>query len=223
METVNFDVINENETDVKIKKLSKAYLVSKRIFDLISSSIALIVLSPIFLIIMVAIKIGSKGPAIFSHKRVGKNGKIIKVYKFRSMVNNAEEVIKNFTPEQKAEFEKNFKLEDDPRITKIGKFLRKTSLDELPQLLNIIIGDMSVVGPRPVVEDELERYGIYAKKFLSVTPGLTGNWQANGRSITTYEERVQLDMEYIDNASFWFDIKIILKTVLSVIKGQGAM
>ena len=130
---------------------------------------------------------------------------------------------KNFTEEQKKEFEKNFKLDDDPRITKIGGFLRKTSLDELPQLLNIIKGDMSVVGPRPIVRAEVEKYGVCADKLFSVKPGLTGFWQANGRSDTTYEERVQMDMYYIDNRSFLLDIRIILKTVISVIRKEGAV
>lgn len=194
----------------------------KRIFDIISSLVAIIVLGPILIIIAILIKRDSKGPAFFAHKRLGKNGEIIKVYKCRTMVQNAEELLKKLTPEQKEEFAKNFKLENDPRITKLGNFLRKSSLDELPQLINILKGDMSVVGPRPIVEKELEMYGKYASKLLSVKPGLTGNWQANGRSDTTYEERVQLDMEYIDNRSFGMDILIILKTALMVIKGTGA-
>ncbi len=171
----------------------------------------------------ILIKLDSKGPIFFSHKRIGKDGKTIGVYKFRSMVSNSEEVFKNFTKEQKEEFEKNFKLDDDPRITKLGKFLRKTSLDELPQLLNIIKGDMSIVGPRPIVKAEVEKYGNCADKLFSVKPGLTGFWQANGRSDTSYEERVQMDMYYIDSRSFLLDIKIIFKTVISVIKKEGAV
>jgi len=139
------------------------------------------------------------------------------------MVQNAEEVLRNFTPEQKAEFEKNFKLDDDPRVTKIGAFLRKTSLDELPQLINIIKGDMSVVGPRPIVQKEVVKYGKYADKLFSVKPGLTGFWQANGRSDTTYDERVQMDMYYIDNRSTLLDIKILFKTVIAVIRKEGAI
>jgi lipopolysaccharide/colanic/teichoic acid biosynthesis glycosyltransferase len=199
------------------------YKFTKRLFDLLSSTIALIILLPIFLILAILIRVDSKGPIIFGHKRIGKNGKFIKVYKFRSMVENADEVMRNFTAEQKAEFEKNFKLENDPRITKVGNFLRKTSLDELPQLLNIIIGNMSIVGPRPIVEKEVKKYGEYADKLFSVKPGLTGYWQANGRSDTTYEERVQMDMFYVDNCSMLMDIKIIFKTFISVIKKEGAM
>lgn len=195
----------------------------KRLFDIISSLAALIILSPFFIVISIIIKIDSRGEAIFGHNRLGSNGKIIKVYKFRTMVKNAEEILRNLPPDQKREFEKNFKLENDPRITAVGNFLRKTSLDELPQLLNILIGNMSVVGPRPIVEKEIQKYGKYGSKLLTVKPGLTGNWQANGRSNTTYEERVKLDMDYIDNRSFWLDIKIILKTVVAVFKKEGAM
>ena len=216
--------INEIKLDSKIS--TKSFLVYnffKRSFDIISATIGLIVLLPLFLVLAILVKLDSKGPIFFSHKRIGKNGKIIGIYKFRSMVSNSEEVFRNFTKEQKEEFEKNFKLDDDPRITKVGNFLRKTSLDELPQLLNIIKGDMSVVGPRPIVKAEVEKYGVYADKMFSIKPGLTGFWQANGRSDTTYEERVQMDMYYIDNRSFLLDIKIILKTVVSVIKKEGAV
>ncbi|ERI94311.1 putative undecaprenyl-phosphate galactose phosphotransferase [Clostridiales bacterium oral taxon 876 str. F0540] len=199
------------------------YELSKRIFDIISSAVALVILSPVFIFLIVVIKLDSEGEAIFGHNRLGKNGKLIKIYKFRTMVKNAQEILNNLPPQQKREFEENFKLENDPRITKLGKFLRETSLDELPQLFNILIGNMSVVGPRPIVEKEIEKYGEYGDKLLSVKPGLTGNWQANGRSNTTYEERVQLDMCYIDNRSFLFDIKIILKTVVSVLKKEGAV
>lgn len=139
------------------------------------------------------------------------------------MVINAEELIKSFTPEQMQEYKENYKLTNDPRITKIGKFLRKTSLDELPQLLNIIKGELSIIGPRPVVTDELEKYGANTKKFLSVTPGLTGYWAANGRSCTTYEQRMQMELYYIDNLSLKMDIKVFFKTIEAVIKREGAI
>lgn len=155
----------------------ETYKFVKRFFDIVLASIGMIVLSPIFLIISLAIKLESKGPIFFKHTRIGKDGKIIKIYKFRSMVNNAEDMIKEFTPEQMKEYRENYKLTNDPRITKVGKFLRKTSLDELPQLINIIKGDLSIIGPRPVVSDELKKYGTNTRKFLSVTPGLTGYWQ----------------------------------------------
>lgn len=214
----NTEVSNEN-----ILKRQSPYRYIKRFMDVILATIALVVLSPIFLIIAIAIKIESKGPVFFKHTRIGKNGKIIKLYKFRSMVINAEELIKSFTPEQMREYKENYKLTNDPRITKVGKFLRKTSLDELPQLINIINGDLSIIGPRPVVADELEKYGVNKDKFLSVTPGLTGYWAANGRSNTTYEQRMEMELYYIDNLSLKMDIKVFFKTILSVLKKEGAI
>lgn len=210
------------QSDVKTKISKKVYIKIKRVIDVILASVALILLSPLFAIIVIAIKIDSKGPVFFAHKRIGKNGNIIKLYKFRSMVINAEELIKSFTPEQMKEYKENYKLTNDPRITKVGKFLRKTSLDELPQLINIINGDLSIIGPRPVVADELEKYGVNKDKFLSVTPGLTGYWAANGRSNTTYEQRMKMELYYIDNLSLKMDIKVFFKTILSVVKKEGA-
>ena len=200
----------------------KIYRAFKRIVDIILGCIGLVLLSPVFLILAICIKIDSKGPVIFAHKRIGKNGKKFNMYKFRSMYENAEEMIENFNEEQKREWQENFKLENDPRITKVGKFLRKTSLDELPQIINIIKGDLSIIGPRPIVDEELEKYGENKEKFLSITPGLTGYWQANGRSNTTYEERMQMELYYIDNQSLWLDIKIFFKTIVSVLKKEGA-
>ena len=196
------------QSDVKTKISKKVYIKIKRVIDVILASVALILLSPLFAIIAIAIKIDSKGPVFFAHKRIGKNGKIIKLYKFR--------------PEQMREYKENYKLTNDPRITKVGKFLRKTSLDELPQLINIINGDLSIIGPRPVVTDELEKYGVNKDKFLSVTPGLTGYWAANGRSNTTYEQRMEMELYYIDNLSLKMDIKVFFKTILSVVKKEGA-
>lgn len=212
--------IENGKIMINIRK--RIYFFIKRLFDFIMSLIGLIVLSPIFIIIGILIKIDSKGPVFFKHKRIGKNGKMIGVYKFRSMVINAEELKEKFTPEQKAEYEKNFKLDNDPRITRIGKILRKTSLDELPQLLNILFGSMSIVGPRPIVEKEIEKYGNKRDKFLSVTPGLTGFWQASGRSDIEYDERIKMELYYVDHCSLWLDFKIILKTVVAVIKREGA-
>lgn len=217
------DVMLEN-----VKKLDKtfnyknAYGVIKRSLDVTLSAIAIITLSPIFLIIAAIIKLDSKGPVFFIHKRIGKDGKEIGIYKFRSMVQNAEDMIAEFTEEQKKEFRENYKLQDDPRVTKIGKILRKTSLDELPQILNILKGDLSIIGPRPVIKRELEKYENNKEKFLSVKPGLTGFWAANGRSDTTYSERVQMELYYIDHMSLKMDIKIFFKTIISVIKKEGA-
>lgn len=195
----------------------------KRVFDIVCSLIGLIVLSPVFIIISILIKTTSEGPVFFAHKRVGKGGKTIKIYKFRSMVTNAEELIKKFTPEQKAEYEKNFKLENDPRITKVGNFMRKTSLDELPQLINILKGDISIVGPRPVMDVETKIYGNYRNMLLSVKPGLTGFWAANGRSHTTYTRRRAMEIYYVKNRSVLLDLKIIFKTFISVFKREGAV
>ena len=138
------------------------------------------------------------------------------------MVDNAEDLIKSFTPEQKEEFERSYKLEDDPRITKIGNFLRKTSLDELPQILNILKGELAIIGPRPIVQAELDKYEDNKDKFLSVKPGLTGYWAANGRSDTTYEERMQMELYYVDNMSFKLDVQIFFKTIFAVLKKEGA-
>lgn len=225
---INSSAIN-NKDILTIPKKSKSlvlknqYQITKRTADVLISLIGLIFLSPLFIIISIAVKLDSKGPAFFVHKRIGKDGKIINVYKFRTMVDNAEGLIREFTPEQLKKFNENFKLEDDPRITKIGKFLRKTSLDELPQLLNILKGDLSIIGPRPVVSNEIERYGENKEKFLSVTPGLTGYWAANGRSCTTYEERMQMELYYVDNISLKTDIEIFFKTIILVLKREGAM
>ena len=217
--TLELTTTSTNEV-IKIKSI---YKYVKRFMDIVLASIGLVVLSPVFLVIAILIKTESKGKVFFKHKRIGKNGKEIYIYKFRTMVENAEDLIKQFTPEQMKEFKENFKLENDPRVTKIGKILRKTSLDELPQLINIIKGDISIIGPRPVISEELEKYGMNKNRFLSVTPGLTGYWAANGRSNTTYEQRMEMELYYVDNMSFKLDLKVFFKTVLSVLKREGAM
>lgn len=204
------------------KSKIKAYDILKRFIDIIIGTIGLIVCIPIFIIIGIAIKIDSKGPVFFKHKRIGKHGKKLEIYKFRTMIENAEEAMKNFTEEQKKEFTENFKLENDPRVTRVGKILRKTSLDELPQIINILKGEMSIIGPRPVVKSELEKYGSNQDKFLSVAPGLTGYWAANGRSDVSYEERMALELYYVNNRSLILDMKIFFKTIGSVLKGRGA-
>lgn len=220
----------EIEKVLTLKKKSKKmirkgnwYIILKRIIDIILSIIAIIILAPIFVIVATAIKIDSKGPVIFKHKRIGKDGKIIYIYKFRTMVQNAEDLIKSFTPQQQKEFKENYKLTNDPRITRVGKFLRKTSIDELPQIINILKGDLAIIGPRPVIKEELEKYQENKERFLSVTPGLTGYWAANGRSSTTYEQRMAMELHYVDNISLVMDAKIFLKTIVSVLKKEGAM
>ncbi len=204
-------------------KEKNTYILIKTVIDTILACMALIIVAPILLLVAILIKLDSKGPVIYKQKRLGKDGKEFMIYKFRTMVSNAEEVMKNFTPEQKEEFQKFFKLENDPRITRIGNILRKTSLDELPQIFNIIKGDMAIVGPRPVVLKEIEKFGNLKYEYLSVKPGLTGWWACNGRSITTYEERIELEMYYINNLSFKLDVKCLIKTVVAILKREGAM
>lgn len=199
------------------------YQLIKRAFDFILSLAGIIIFSPIFVIIAISIKVDTKGPVFFKQKRAGKNGKPLYIYKFRTMVTNAEELIATFSPEQKKEWEENYKLKDDPRITRVGKLLRKTSLDELPQLINILKGEMSIVGPRPVVEEELSWYENDVDTILSVKPGLTGWWAVNGRSEVPYPQRCDLEMYYVRNACLLLDIKILFYTIKAVFSQKGAV
>ena len=216
------DVISIELENLQIRN-SIFYLFTKRAIDFIGALVGLILLSPIMVIVAIAIKLEDpKGNIIFGHMRVGKDGKMFPCLKFRSMFSNAEEMKKNFTEEQKREYAETFKLKDDPRITKVGKFIRKTSLDELPQLFNILKGDMTIVGPRPIVTDELDFYGEYEDYYKAVKPGLTGLWQVSGRSDTTYDERVALDMEYVTTRNTFKDLYIIFMTVVKVLKREGA-
>ena len=199
------------------------FKVIKRLFDIIVSFLGLLILSPLFLLLTILIKCDSKGPVFFIQKRVGRNGKKFGIFKFRTMRINAEELIASFTPEQLKEWKENFKLTNDPRITRVGKFLRNTSLDELPQLINIFIGNMSLVGPRPIVEEELEWYGEKKNVLLSVRPGLTGWWATNGRSEVSYPDRCDYELYYVYNCSLLLDIKILFKTFSAVFSRKGAM
>lgn len=199
------------------------YHVIKRGADVAVSLTGMVVLSPLFLLLAALVYMDDPGPVLFAHERVGKGGKKIRIWKFRSMRVNAEDIFEGFSEEQKEAFYRDFKLEADPRITELGHFLRKSSLDELPQLFNILKGDLSLVGPRPVVAGELEKYGMQKKKFLSVKPGLTGYWQANGRNLINYENgRKEMELYYIDHQSLWLDVKILLQTFFAVVKGKGA-
>ncbi|MFN3698979.1 MAG: sugar transferase, partial [Dictyoglomus sp.] len=193
----------------------------KEIIDILLGTLGLIVFSPLFLIISILIKLDSKGPVFYKHLRVGRHGRPFYLWKFRTMYKDADKILDRY-PELKREFEKEFKLKNDPRITKIGRFLRKFSLDEIPQIFNILKGEMSIVGPRPVTFKELEKYGSYADEILRVKPGLTGLWQVSGRSDVDYSQRVKFDLYYIQNWSVLLDIKIILKTIPSVLFGKGA-
>lgn len=207
------------------KGISKFYTIVKRMSDIVLSILALVLTSPVFLLIMFFYLFGeSKGPVIFSQKRYGKNGCKFNIYKFRSMNVNADEKLKSNQILYEKYIKNNYKLEptEDPRITKIGRFLRKTSLDELPQLFNVLKGEMSIVGPRPIVEEELREYQHLKEDFLSVKPGITGHWQVSGRSEVGYPERVDLELYYVYHQSILLDLKIILKTFFIVFLKRGA-
>lgn len=197
----------------------------KLLLDKTLSVIAFILLSPFFIIIPILVKFTSKGPVFYRQKRVGKNGVPIRVWKFRSMYADADERLKQLLaedPAKRAEWAANFKLADDPRVTPLGRFLRKSSIDEFPQLFNVFAGDMALVGPRPIVNDEIERYGNDFETFASVEPGITGLWQVSGRSDTDYARRVALDVHYVLNWSVWMDLWILYKTVAAVVFMRGA-
>ena len=197
---------------------------AKRVFDVVLSIFGIIVFAIPMLITAIAIKLDSKGPVIFKQTRVGLNGRHFKMYKFRSMVQDAEAKKKELMAKNKVASGLMFKMDDDPRITKVGKFIRKTSIDELPQFFNVLFGSMSLVGTRPPTVDEVAQYDTRHWRRLSIKPGITGMWQTSGRSeITDFEEVVALDKEYIDNWSMWLDIKILFKTVFQVfVKRKGA-
>lgn len=198
----------------------------KRIFDVIFSVSALTICLPIYLIIAAAILLTSKGEVFFTQERIGRGGQIFKCLKFRTMYTDAEKRLHTILQKDqnlKNEWEKQRKLKNDPRITPIGTFLRKTSLDELPQFWNVLKGDLSVVGPRPVVHEEIvNHYGMKAAKILSIRPGMTGIWQVSGRSDTCYTTRIKLDEKYVDNHSISLDLKLIMKTIPKMINTKGA-
>ncbi|MFC0694799.1 sugar transferase [Paraburkholderia humisilvae] len=196
----------------------------KRGFDVVVGIALLIALSPVLAVIALAVR-RDGGPIVFGHVRVGLNGRRFRCLKFRSMVVNADQVLKHLLetdPQARAEWEREFKLKHDVRVTAIGRFLRRTSLDELPQLWNVVRGDMSLVGPRPVIDQELERYGADVDYYLMTKPGITGLWQVSGRSDTDYETRVSLDVAYVKNWSLARDITILFKTFKVVVYGSGA-
>lgn len=193
----------------------------KRVLDIFLSFALLLASIPLLAVIALLVGTTSRGPVFFRHRRLGRSGLEFDCWKFRTMVENAEELLRE-DARLRQEFQEDFKLKDDPRITRIGAFLRKTSLDELPQLLNVLRGEMSLIGPRPIIREELDKYGVYAGQLLSVRPGLSGFWQACGRSETTYTERVVLDMLYIDYRSIWLDLWLLWLTVSAVSRRQGA-
>ncbi|KML28510.1 multidrug MFS transporter [Priestia aryabhattai] len=211
------------EEDVKVTpNFSKVYLINKRTMDLLGATAGIVILSILFIIIAVLIKMEDpKGPVFFSQKRVGKNGKEFNMYKFRSMVVDAEERLGSLLKYNETTGAM-FKMKEDPRITRIGKFIRKTSIDELPQLINVIRGDMSLVGPRPPLPREVESYNKKHLKRLIVTPGCTGLWQISGRSNIGFEEMVNLDLKYINEQSLLIDISIVIKTCKTLLESKGA-
>jgi undecaprenyl-phosphate galactose phosphotransferase len=214
-----------NESQLKIG-LSGAELVLKRVFDLISVAVILVLFGWLMVGIACAIRLGGGSQIIYGHTRVGRNGRLFKCYKFRSMVPNSSEVLRDLLasdPEARSQWERDFKLKNDPRITRIGGFIRKTSLDELPQLWNVLVGDMSIVGPRPVVQDEFDfYYGDAKQHYLAVPPGLTGLWQVSGRNDLDYNERVRLDVAYVDNWNVFTDFLIVMRTVKVMLLRDGA-
>ena len=210
---VEFDNIDENK--------KRIYEISKRAIDIIGAGSGLLLLSPVIAIVACAVKFTSKGPVFFSQKRVGKNGELFDMYKFRSMVVNAEE-LKEKLAHQNEMSGPMFKMKDDPRVTKVGKFIRKTSLDELPQLWNVLKGDMSLVGPRPSLPKEVAQFEKWMYKRLSVKPGLTCFWQVSGRNNIDFEDWMKLDIKYVDERNIWIDIKLIFKKVLVLFGDKNA-
>lgn len=198
------------------------YRFIKRLFDIVASSIAVAILSPLFLIIAICIKIDDpKGPVFYTQIRVGKDGKHFRMFKFRSMVNNADELLAKLRSKNEVNGAM-FKMKNDPRITRVGRFIRKYSLDELPQLVNVIGGSMSIVGPRPPLVGEVAEYTDYDKQRLMVKPGATGMWQVGGRNDVDFDEMVRLDLTYIQERSIWLDLKIMFETVKVMIVPNGA-
>ena len=217
MEELQYQIISE---DVVVEK-GRVYEFFKRSIDIVGSLCGLVLLSPILLIIMFLIKLESKGPVIFSQERVGRYGNKFKMYKFRSMVVNAEE-LKAKLAAQNEMSGPMFKIKDDPRVTKVGKFIRKTSLDEIPQLVNVLKGDMSLVGPRPSLPKEVEQFEPWMHKRHEVKPGLTCYWQVSGRNNIDFEDWMKLDIKYVEERSFWGDIKLIFKTVFVLFGDKNA-
>ena len=194
-------------------------------FDMVVTILGTAVILPVLLILSVMVFIDNKGHVFFAHRRVGRNGSFFPCYKFQTMVSNADEILARHLSENAAareEWERSFKLTNDPRVTRLGAFLRKTSLDELPQVFNVLKGEMSLVGPRPIVSAEVEKYGENIREYYMVRPGITGMWQTSGRSDTTYEERVAMDTWYVRNWSVWIDMKYLVKTFSAVLEKKGA-
>lgn len=219
--TISQSVASHSPQTIIVEE-KKSYVITKRIMDIIGASIGIVFLSWVFLIVAILIKLEDpKGPVFFKQIRIGKNGKEFYMFKFRSMVTDAEERLKELLAYNEIDGAM-FKMKDDPRITKIGRFIRKTSIDELPQLWNVLKGDMSLVGPRPPLLREVQEYTEYDKQRLLVTPGCTGLWQVGGRNSLSFGEMVELDLLYISKRNIFLDFKIILKTILVLIYSKNA-
>lgn len=197
------------------------YVAAKRVMDVSVSLIALLLLFPLFVLISLLIAVTDGRPVIFRQRRLGQDGKVFMIYKFRTMVKNAEEVLRSH-PDLMEEYRRTYKISRDPRVSKLGRLLRKTTLDELPQLLNVLAGEMSLVGPRPIVPDEIEKYGEWSFVYLAMKPGCAGLWQCSGRSQTEYPDRVKLDIEYFEHASIRYDLWILARTTFDVVRCRGA-
>ncbi len=213
--------IEENQLDIERKESKLMYNFVKRFIDIFCSALGIILLSPVFIIVGTIIKLDSKGPVIFSQKRVGKDGQKFKMYKFRSMVVNAEELKKKLMHQNEMSGPM-FKMKDDPRITKIGKFIRKTSIDELPQLINVLKGEMSLVGPRPSLPKEVAQFEPWMMRRLDVKPGLTCYWQVSGRNNIDFDDWMKLDIKYVQDRSIKLDIKLIFKTFFVLFGDKNA-
>ena len=199
----------------KNKRNFNFYKLIKNLFDLLFSLLFLVAFLPLFIVISLLIKLSSRGPIFFQQKRIGKNNIPFKCIKFRTMYPEAKDILENLLMKDsllKKEFEETHKIKNDPRVTTIGKFLRKTSLDELPQFINVLRGEMSIIGPRPIVKDEKKKYGKNLKKVLLIKPGITGLWQVSGRNNLTYKRRVMLDLDYVENHNLLMDLRILLRT-----------
>ncbi len=213
----------KKSSDSIIPNVSPFYRVSKRLFDVVASGLGLVIVSPVLLVTALAIKMENpKGKIFFHQPRIGKAGVEFKCYKLTSMVPDAELLLEKLSEEEKKEFAENFKLKHDPRITRVGHFIRRTSIDELPQLWNVLKGEMSLVGPRPPLLVEREAYGRHLGKVMSVRPGITGYWQVHGRNDTDFSERIKMAEYYVDHCGFRMDFQILLDTVKVVLTGRGA-
>lgn len=226
---LNGENVDNIKMNIKLKESNNVniYKISKRAIDILASIVGLIILCPLIVIVFIANKIAKDdGPIFFVQKRIGENGKLFRLYKFRTMVVDADKILMKKLKTDK-EFREKYlsyrKIENDDRITKIGDFLRKTSLDEFPQFINVIKGEMSLVGPRPYLNREKKDMENYYEYIIKCKPGITGLWQVSGRSQNTFKERLKLDLEYYNNRRLWYDIKIVFRTITSVFKKEGAM